>query len=138
MVDFCDINKRLTIFICFCLITFQSCSNHSDALESDVLAYQTALDSLIETVIVPIKSDIDKEIAANNIANKDTFELARQRIPLTTVQFLISNEYFVLDSLLTAYQNHKIPAENLTKQLETSRYKVDSLINSEVIQRFSE
>lgn len=139
MVDFCDINKGFcVIFFIFLITTIQSCSNHSDKIESDVLAYQAIIDSLIATTIVPVQREINKQIVENNLTNKDTFQLARKRIPITKVQFLVSNEYFILDSLLTVYQNHKISATVLKEQLEFSQYRVDSLINSESMNVFSE
>ncbi|MFK7946690.1 MAG: hypothetical protein AB8G11_03795 [Saprospiraceae bacterium] len=139
MVDFCDIKEILIVVIGLFLITLlPSCADHSDTIESDVLAYQETIDSLIETVIIPIKSDLNNQIADNNFAKKDTFQLARKRIPITRVQFLVSNEYYVLDSLLVAYKKHKIPAENLKEQLTFSQIKVDSLINSETVKSFLE
>jgi hypothetical protein len=76
-----------------------------------------------------MKIAIDTAVYTYNTEGKDTFQLARQRIPITKVQFLISNEYFILDEYLVAYSQNKINETELSRQLKQSQLKVDSLIN---------
>lgn len=138
MVNFCDINKvpNVVIYLFLLTLTFQSCSTNANKIESEVLAYQETIDSLIEGVILPIQSEIDSQIVENIKVRKDTFQLARKRIPVKKVQFLISNEYFVLDKALTKYQNHSITIEKLEEQLKESQYIVDSLMTSDLMNTY--
>lgn len=140
MIDFYNIKKRLGTMICsfFIIATFQQCSDNSDTLVSETVAYQATIDSLIETIILPIHTEIDSQIILHTQLNKDTFQLARKRIPITKVQFLVSNEYFRLDTFLSKYQNQQITAKTLSEQLKYSQQRVDSLLNSEPIMNFSE
>lgn len=115
------------VFLLFFLI-FLAC-NSSKNIEGEVLEFQEKIDSLLVGVVVPMQEEIDVEILARNEMGKDTFQLARQRVPITKVQFLISNEYFELEEALKMYAQHKIDAKTLSEQLEKSKIRVDSLIN---------
>lgn len=111
-----------------------SACNSSENIEGDVLAFQEKIDSLLIGVVLPMNKAIDSQILEYNAVGKDTFQLARQRIPITKVQFLISNEYFELDEALKAYTQHQINSEALSEQLKKSQVRVDSLINYDLKQ----
>lgn len=131
MIRFCGLSKWLKSF---CFLTFLSifsfgCSNQpNNQVEMNVIAFQSSIDSLLEQIIVPMQTKTDSLIASNSAAGKDTFQLARQRIPVTKTQFLISNEYYVLDSLLVEYRKKDITVNDLENQLKECQFRVDSLV----------
>lgn len=130
IVSFCDWSKWPQMICLLILLSIFSsgCSNESNQVESDVIAFQASVDSLLEEVVIPMQTKIDSQITLNTSMGKDTFLLARQRIPITKVQFLISNEYYILDSILEKYRKHKVTTEDLRSQLNNSEQRVDSLV----------
>lgn len=99
IISFCGKIGQLSILGCFFVCTIViGCSDQND-IESEVLSFQASIDSILEYEILPLHTTIDDKITTNSAAGKDTFELARQRIPITKVQFLISSEYYTLDSV---------------------------------------
>ncbi len=133
--NFCGSNKSWYLFnICLCFIFIAlGCSNEADKAKSDVKTYQLVIDSLLQNVVVPIKSTIDTRIIENQSMGKDTFELARQRVPITKIQFLISNEYFALEEALKKYDTKNLSTEQLILQLNSSKSKVDSLMTYQLL-----
>jgi hypothetical protein len=121
------LSKIKFLLLFFFLIAF-ACNN-SKKIEDKVIEFQASIDSILKNVVVPMKIAIDTAVYTYNTEGKDTFQLARQRIPITKVQFLISNEYFILDEYLVAYSQNKINETELSRQLKQSQLKVDSLIN---------
>jgi hypothetical protein len=109
------------LFLLF-LVIF-GCDN-SEKVEDKVTKFQLSIDSVLTNVVLPMNTSIDTAIL-NSEAGKDTFQLARQRIPITKVQFLISNEYFELDNALKAYSAKKMSEIELLEQLNQSQIMVD-------------
>ena len=119
--------KFTPLLFLFLLIIF-GCEN-SKKVEDKVVAFQVSIDSILANLVVPMQTGIDAAVLSYSEQGKDTFQLARQRIPITKVQFLISNEYFELDNALKAYSEKRINETELLEQLKQSQNKVDSLVN---------
>lgn len=126
--------KVYFFYVFFLFFLILSACNSSKNIEGEVLEFQEKIDSLLVDVVLPMQKGIDTEILEYNAEGKDTFQLARQRIPITKVQFLISNEYFELDEALKAYSEHRIDSEVLSEALKKSQARVDSLINYDLKQ----
>jgi hypothetical protein len=124
--------SKFIYLLCILFFVFHSCDN-SKSIEDDVVAFQATIDSLLVGFVVPMKTALAAEISENNSLGKDTFQLARQKIPITRVQFLVSDEYFKLDEALKAYATERINSDELLILLEKSRLQVDSLIRYDLM-----
>lgn len=126
-------NIIILILLTFLSLSLSSC-NDSEDLEYEVQAFQQQVDSILVNVIVPKKDSLHAQISNGKALNQKSIDIAYQVIPINTAQFLISSQSDTLLNSLKLFKSRKINADALKEKLDYSKFYVDSILISNVMQ----
>lgn len=119
---------NLLTLLLFSSISVWSCQNTSnqDVVEA-AKAYQTTIDENL-SIIELKRIDIQDQINVNTYDQVDTFELAKQLVPLKKASFLLNTTHDRISRAISAYENETIDADSLSRLVQESRDYVDTLM----------
>lgn len=82
---------------------------------------QQYIDSLAVSIVHPRRDFIQEQITEYNTQGKDTLDLAKKLIPLTTVEFLLADKKDKIAKAVNEYQKEAITFEELEDEIENQK-----------------